>query len=342
MIKRLKVKNFTVLPDAEFQFCRGLNVVIAENGMGKTHLLKLLYTLMRGGEENSHLSRAFLAQSLSTRLLENFRTDCLGHLVRHAPRRRKAEILLGMSDAEAPLALEFSSIAKSASVLSYFDKVGETTSIFMPTRELATLCPWFVGLYDNYHVEFEGLWRDTCSLLSAPVKKGSRTTAMDRLLMPLEKALKGTVKTDPVSGKLYLETSDGLLEMTLVAEGLRKIAMLARLIYTEAIAAGSTLFWDEPEANLNPKYIRVIAECIMELTRQGVQVFVASHSVFLLRELYLLQQSSGNIDEICWMALNGSDKPLEMESDLWQLETFTAFDVESEQTVRFLNAEDRQ
>ncbi len=45
------------------------------------------------------------------------------------------------------------------------------------------------------------------------------------------------------------------LEMHLVAEGLRKLAMIARLIATGSLSESVTLFWDEPDSNLNPKII---------------------------------------------------------------------------------------
>lgn len=41
------------------------------------------------------------------------------------------------------------------------------------------------------------------------------------------------------------------MEMPLVAEGLRKVAMLARLIATGTLLEQGYLFWDEPETNLN-------------------------------------------------------------------------------------------
>lgn len=76
--------------------------------------------------------------------------------------------------------------------------------------------------------------------------------------------------------------------MPLVAEGLRKLAMLDRLIATGALLDSGMLFWDEPEANLNPRLVRPLAQTILDLSRQGLQVFIATHSLFLLRELELL------------------------------------------------------
>lgn len=339
MIQTLNVKEFTALPNAKFSFCRGLNVVIAENGMGKSHLLKLLYTLEQVLSVGESRNKAELSKYVGDKLVENFRPESLGRLVRRRPGRAKAEVSIRHKGSAEALSFSFSTAAKKVTMAQMPERLSVERPIFLPSRELATLCPWFVGLYDNFHIEFEGFWRDTCSLLSAPAKKGPRTAEMNQLLTPLEEALGGTVSTDPVTGKLLLKSSEGNMEMALVAEGLRKIAMLVRLISTGAITAGVTLFWDEPEANLNPKYIRIIARCIMDLASQGLQIFVASHSVFLIRELYLLQKSMEAAPEVRWMALSGADKPLEMESDLWQLETFTAFDVEADQNVRFLDAE---
>ena len=47
MIKTLKLSNFTVFKEAELEFSPGLNVIVGENGTGKSHLLKLAYTILR-------------------------------------------------------------------------------------------------------------------------------------------------------------------------------------------------------------------------------------------------------------------------------------------------------
>ena len=40
MLKSLHLKNFTVFPDANLEFGKQLNVIVGENGLGKTHVLK--------------------------------------------------------------------------------------------------------------------------------------------------------------------------------------------------------------------------------------------------------------------------------------------------------------
>jgi predicted ATP-dependent endonuclease of OLD family len=46
MIEKIKVKHFTVIEEEILNFSEGLNVVIGENGVGKSHILKLVYSLI--------------------------------------------------------------------------------------------------------------------------------------------------------------------------------------------------------------------------------------------------------------------------------------------------------
>ena len=45
MLNHLHLANFTAFADAELKFSKGINVIIGANSVGKSHLLKLGYTL---------------------------------------------------------------------------------------------------------------------------------------------------------------------------------------------------------------------------------------------------------------------------------------------------------
>jgi DNA repair ATPase RecN len=47
MLKSARFHSFTTLPNAEWQFAAGLNVIVGENGVGKSHVLKALYSLLK-------------------------------------------------------------------------------------------------------------------------------------------------------------------------------------------------------------------------------------------------------------------------------------------------------
>ena len=88
------------------------------------------------------------------------------------------------------------------------------------------------------------------------------------------------------------------LEFNLVAEGLRKIALLWQLIKNGTLERGSVLFWDEPEANINPKYIPVLAELLIMLENEGVQIFVATHDYFLSKYIEVRRKKNSQIQYI--------------------------------------------
>ncbi|MFN3631066.1 MAG: AAA family ATPase [Casimicrobiaceae bacterium] len=274
MLTSATFQGFTTVPNGTWQFAEGLNVIVGENGVGKSHVLKALYAMLKvqaGRPED--LTKSFLERAYADKLVRVLRPESLGRLVKRKQGRGRCEI-------------GFATNAKTqVEVRQSPETVLELSPVYLPTRELITLCPWFLNLYDNFHLEFEETWRDTVSLLGAPSVRGPREKRAAELLGPLEGALGGKVVMDPKNGRFFLQVpGEGLMEMPLVAEGLRKVAMLARLISTGTLLDKGYLFWDEPEANLNPKLVRVIARSIVDLAAQGNQVFVATHSVFLLRE----------------------------------------------------------
>ena len=62
MLERLGLKNFTVFQDEILTFSPGLNVVIGANGTGKSHLLKLAYSIIL----DSAVVRTHLTQPLDS------------------------------------------------------------------------------------------------------------------------------------------------------------------------------------------------------------------------------------------------------------------------------------
>ncbi len=82
----------------------------------------------------------------------------------------------------------------------------------------------------------------------------------------------------------YLKTSSGDIEFTLEADGVRKLALLWVLIRNGSLNNGATLYWDEPETNLNPSTIPVVVKTLLALERMGMQMFIATHRYVVLKE----------------------------------------------------------
>ena len=346
MLNKAVIKNFGPLPNGEYQFASGLNVIVGENGLGKSHLLKLLYTVLKVNADAKEFTKTALQKAYAEKLVGVFRPDALGRLVKRKQGNDRCEVKLDMHDASQTCALSFATGAKTA-VQVDMAPVSERYQppAFIPTRELVTLCPWFVSLYDNYHLRFEESWRDTVSLLGAPRLKGARAEHVASLLAPIEEAMGGRVVVDSATGEFYLNIpGEGNMEMPLVAEGLRKLAMLARLISTGVLLEKGYLLWDEPETNLNPKLIKVLARSILTLCQQGIQVFIATHSLFLMRELeMLLKEDQFRHISPRFLALKaaeaGTPTVLEQSEDLYCIQTLELLDEELRQSDRFMAAE---
>jgi ABC-type arginine transport system ATPase subunit len=67
------------------------------------------------------------------------------------------------------------------------------------------------------------------------------------------------------------------------------------LIQNGTLLSGSVLFWDEPEANLNPRLMQTIVSILMELQRLGVQIFVSTHDYVFLKEFDLATKEGDNV-----------------------------------------------
>lgn len=154
--------------------------------------------------------------------------------------------------------------------------------------------------------------------------------------------MEGSVELDK-SGRFYLNlNSGGSMEMHLVAEGMRKLAMVARLVATGSLLDKGYLFWDEPEANLNPKVIKTIARTILQIAASGIQVFVATHSLFLLRELHVLQKRKfSTFDTRCFGLHIGDDGAVIVQQGktMDDIGAIVALDEDLQQSERYIDTE---
>lgn len=300
MLKTADIKNFTAFGHADLAFASGLNVFIGENGTGKSHLLKLFYSVLAASAEEGRKpgangpTKTFLQPRLAEKLIGVFRPESLGRLARRKKGRDRCEVALYTDNEGLDIAFSFAPQSKSEVTVDRLPNAYPAhMPVFFPTRELLTLYPGFLSLYESHHLEFEETWRDACLLLGGTIKRITRLPGiMKDALKNINDAMDGGVTLDK-NGRFYIDAKgQPPMEMPLVAEGFRKLAMLARLIANGSLHENGCLFWDEPEANLNPKLIRLAAEAIFHICKSGIQVFVATHSLFLIRELSILSHQN--------------------------------------------------
>ena len=160
--------------------------------------------------------------------------------------------------------------------------------VFIPSIDMMGHTRGFLQAASEVVLDFDQTCFDIVTLLGLERNNGKRSNSVDFL----SEALGGTLEYEEGNGRFYLNNSFGRLPFPLVAEGIRKIATLVRLAQNGWLEPGTTLFWDEPEVNLNPKLMDEVVRALLALARSGVQVFIATHSYVILKELDL--QSSRN------------------------------------------------
>ncbi|NUB12583.1 AAA family ATPase [Azospirillum brasilense] len=295
----MTVQGFTVFEAEEFRFSKGINVVIGENGAGKSHLLKLAYAASRAlypTQASKPLAgKESLSKAIAKKLVGVFLPDNLGRLCRRGRGRQRSEVSLRFlppgRKAERTLSFSFSTNSSSSVAIEDYPALPcspEGGPIFLPTREMISLSPDFSRDYTRFSTRFDETYYDLSLALVGGLRPGKRSASVNTLVAPLEEAMGGSLYVERGSGRVYLKTEGGgNLEMPLLAEGQRKLAMLAFLILNGSLARHGTIYWDEPETNLNPRLMVGLAKVLVQLAASGVQLFIATHSLFLMREIAL-------------------------------------------------------
>lgn len=347
MIKDLHLTNFTCFAEARLSFGKQLNLIVGENGLGKTHLLKVAYSMIALSAEEGRQpgadapTKTLLQQRCAEKLINVFRPESLGRLARRRQGRARCDVRLGFHEPDLDIAFDFATNSKKEVSIQLTPKSWVPVApVYLPTRELLTIYPNFISVYEGHYLELEENWRDLALLLGAPAQRGPRENRIRQLLKPLEQAMDGTMELDQ-NGRFYLRNANGRLEMPLVAEGLRKLGMLARLIATGALLDKGYLFWDEPEANLNPRLIKQVARTLVEIAASGIQVILATHSLFLLRELEILMAGRRRPLDTGFFGLHATDAGVAVKQggSADDIGDITMLDEELLQSDRFL-AED--
>jgi hypothetical protein len=309
MLKQLRISNFTAFGTATFDFSPGLNVIVGANATGKTHVLKLGYLFARAWPELKRSGRELAEKRTEAyfedRLMGLFRPERLNHLLRHGSTKKTEiaaklnELTLGDQNA-VPLVrrddltwqIQLDRDGDDAVKLKAAHLPDSTRidycmePIFVPSKEIVSLFEGLIGLFEKYEIQLDETYRDLAVAMSVPERR-TPSGLLPELLEKLSAAIGGELILE--KGRLLLrQSANAQMEPHLLAEGFRKLGLLLYLVRNQIVEPDGTLFWDEPEANLNPGLMRPFIEVLVALAAKGVQIVLATHSLFVLREIEIL------------------------------------------------------
>jgi AAA15 family ATPase/GTPase len=256
-IERVEIKDFLVFKgEFAMDFCPGVNVFIGENGTGKTTLLKGMY----------YKSKAYIP---------GFKLE-IAHI-----NNKAIDITTG-----GPFG--------DAMKLSVNGHIANTT--YIPEKDILEHAEGLLKFIEQKQTGFSLVYKDILvNAMDVPTNEQSRLQQDIRGI--IAKEIGGEVEYDMQGGVFYTVWENGTrIPFANEASGYKKLGLLGLLVKCGQLEPGSVLFWDEPENSLNPALIPVLVDILLELSRNGVQIFLATHSDFLCKWFEL--KSSDNKDNI--------------------------------------------
>lgn len=297
MIRKLAVEGFTVFPQREtFSFVPGINVIVGGNDSGKSHLMKLCYALGKwaSGGTRRDLPEIWAEEKrLRQTLLRVFGTHKLGALTARNRGNGTVQVHASLEGDKVPLGQAeagFRFVAGCEEEGLHIDPMPNRTlsenAVFISPREVLSIYPCYMQAGKRYPELLDSASWELCRALEIEPDSTLTNEGLRYVIRLVEDLLNGKLQRE--NGRFYLcRPQQEPMELNLVAEGFKRIGTLGLLIGNGSVRPGTSLFWDEPEMNLNTTHLPVLVQILLGLVRSGVQLILTTHSLFLLRELVI-------------------------------------------------------
>lgn len=294
MIESISLRNYGGHQTVDWDSLGNINLIIGTNGRGKSFILKAIYTAMKtieacGRGQNNKTA----AEILADKLYWTFQAQALGDLVKKGT---SGGLSCKMIFDGKTFFYSFRDSAKKV-INNVVNECGsrESNTIFIPEKEVLSICSIIKKSREQDSVfGFDDTYLDLVRAISTPIQKEPRFQSFSEGQRLLRNLIGGTVEYDAARDTWsYVKNKDagrGKIPIAIgaTAEGVKKIAILHQLLGNRYLDDKSIIIFDEPEAGLHPAAVSDLLDIIMLLAETGVQIFIASHSYFVLKKAYLL------------------------------------------------------
>lgn len=310
-IQAVELQNYGNIPPFKCSDFSNINLIIGENATGKTFLLKALYSAVRSMEDYKRGDDVrSMNEILAEKLRWTFQVDKLGDIVN----RSASESLCFKLKTDHPqncLEYQFSQSTTTKVVnVTAPEAQKEGNSIFIPAKEVLSL---FSVILKSREVDksfgFDDTYYDLVKALRIAPSKGKNFTAFSKARKELSAVINGKVDYDDNSGKWYYKNdANQKFSIGATSEGVKKISIMDRLLGNGYVNKESVLFIDELESALHPDAICDFLDMISYISHEmGIQVFISTHSYFVIKKLYLIALKYP--DEVACISLAKGKEP---------------------------------
>ncbi len=290
MINGISLKNFGPLSELKWETLGCINLIVGGNGVGKTFLLKAMYCAARTLEEykrgdDQRTDKEILAE----KLYWTFQPEKIGDLV---TKGTNGNLSFTAQIDNKDFKFSFGrDTTKRISWLKNDVVQQEGNSIFLPAKEVLSLDRIILASREKYReFGFDDAYLDLARALRQSPKTGKNSASFDEPRKNLGDMLGGRVVYNETAGRWQFKTGNQRFAIGITAEGIKKISILDTLLGNQYLDSNSIVFMDEPEAALHPSKISEFLDIVSVLAERGIQFFLASHSYFVVKKLYLIAQ----------------------------------------------------
>lgn len=312
-IESIELRNFTVFKNFKVNFLKGINIITGENGTGKTQLLKAIYadTQISKSKNIDDISKYFKSANVSdVFFVKQLKPLFLEIKASNVGNKSDKHYLMGKVNLNINGRIStFGSDDECSYEISYPSK--EINCVFIPTKDMLTHSKGLVSMSDKFHeFPFDKTLIDIVKIAGQWQLKEPPKIAL-KILPILERMMDGKVIIE--NEEFYVKKNNGnMINFAVEAEGLKKIGLLWQLLMNENITEDGVLLWDEPEANINPKFIPDLVEVLIELQRNGVQIFLTTHN-YIFAKYFEVKRSQN--DEIMYYSLYKTNDGVKCENN---------------------------
>jgi len=315
-INRVEIKDFLVFK-GEFaaDFCPGVNVLIGENGTGKTTLLKCFYgaTDTIGYTTSRYFDAPGFVDSKDDVYISRVTYDVpyeQYNIQRKEISRSEnySNIAVFMSTSEEWERINDEFFAKINEIASHSEdgkKLNDEyranplsfnvnkKSVMIPSAEMLSHSRGMLAMYYERKMPFDQTQIDILVKAQFPETREIKPNAK-RILGKINEIIGGEVFYE--NDMFYTLKKNGeRVYFTLEASGYQRFGLLWKLLRNGLLEKGTTLLWDEPENSLNPELIPELVDILLELSRNGVQIFIATHSEILASYFAVNRQKGDSV-----------------------------------------------
>lgn len=327
-IRRIVIENFLGFKKIELPTTAGINLVIGENDTGKTGLMKLLYAVSKSWEvfsRKEYYDKTPFKEVVGEKIFNTFQPRehrRIGDLVtkkQKEPMLFNATYLKG-EDTYQRIEFQFpnSTYRTINDCPEQVPPVGiHFNCIFIPAKEVLTAFNTIKYVRERLFLPgFDDTYLDLIKALEVPVSLHNKTISLDPVLNQFNDLFDGNIQSVTGEEPFIYSKNNEKYAISVTSEGIKKIGILSTLIRNRQLREGTILFMDEPDANLHPKATRLLVDMLVKIAKSGVQIFMASHSLWVINQL-TMHAKSNSISIYCHSLFRNNSDYIQSEfSDL--------------------------